>query len=292
MAPDRLRFDFSHFGPMTEDEIYRVEDLVNAEVLRNEPVLTDETGREQAEQAGAIAFFGDKYGEVVRVVRAGHDSVELCGGTHVSALGTIGPLQVVSEASIGSNTRRIEAVTGEASLARLRLFEHTVEETSERLRSQPSDLSAAVDRLLANQRSLEEQLRTLRSGQLRHEADELALSGGPLVVARRDGLEAGELRDLAIAVRDHPGIFAVGLVGATGPDRVAVVVAARKDSGIDARPVAVAAAAAVGGGGGGTPELATAGGRNLAGIEEAVRKLREAMDKGPGEPEAGGQASH
>ena len=92
-------------------------------------------------------------------------------------------------------------------------------------------------------------------------------------------------------MRDHPGVEAVGLVGATGPDRVAVVVAARKDSGIDARPVAVAAASAVGGGGGGTPELATAGGRNLAAIEEAVRKLREALDKGPGEPEAGGQAS-
>jgi alanyl-tRNA synthetase len=200
-------------------------------------------------------------------------------------------LQVVSEASIGSNTRRIEAVTGEGSLARLRFFEHTVEQTSERLRSQPSDLVSAVDRLLASQRSLEEQLRTLRSSQLRHEADELAASGGARVVARRDGLEAGELRDLAIAVRDHPGVEAVGLVGATGPDRVAVVVAARKDSGIDARPVAVAAASAVGGGGGGTPELATAGGRNLAAIEEAVRKLREALDKGPGEPEAGGQAS-
>jgi alanyl-tRNA synthetase len=291
VAPDRLRFDFSHFGPMTEEEIYRVEDLVNAEVLRNESVRTRETNREQAEGAGAIAFFGEKYGEIVRVVEAGHDSVELCGGTHVNALGTIGPLQVVSEASIGSNTRRIEAVTGEGSLARLRFFEHTVEQTSERLRSQPSDLVSAVDRLLASQRSLEEQLRTLRSSQLRHEADELAASGGARVVARRDGLEAGELRDLAIAVRDHPGVEAVGLVGATGPDRVAVVVAARKDSGIDARPVAVAAASAVGGGGGGTPELATAGGRNLAAIEEAVRKLRDALDKGPGEPEAGGQAS-
>ena len=174
VAPDRLRFDFSHFGPMTEEEIERVEDLVNAEVIRNEPVRTYETSRKQAEGAGAIAFFGEKYGEVVRVVEAGHDSVELCGGTHVSALGTIGPLQVVSEASIGSNTRRIEAVTGAASLARLHFFERTVEQTAQRLRSQPSDLPSAVDRLLSNQRTLEEQLRTLRSEQLRHEADELA----------------------------------------------------------------------------------------------------------------------
>ncbi|MGA3352106.1 MAG: alanine--tRNA ligase [Acidimicrobiales bacterium] len=291
VAPDRLRFDFSHFGPMSEEEIARVEDLVNFEVLRNEPVRTFETTRKEAEGAGAIAFFGEKYGEVVRVVEAGHDSVELCGGTHVNALGTIGPLQIVSEASIGSNTRRIEAVTGAASLARLRFFEQTVEQTAQRLRSQPSDVASAVDRLLASQRMLEEQLRTLRSEQLRGEADELAAGAvAGAVVGRRDGLEAGELRDLAIAVRDHLGVDAVGLVGVTGPERVGVVVAARKESGIDARAAAVQAAEAVGGGGGGTPELATAGGRNTAGIEQALRKLSESFVRDPGEPTAAGQA--
>ena len=292
VAPDRLRFDFSHFGPMSEEEIGRVEDLVNSEVLRNEPVRIRETTREQAESEGAMAFFGEKYGDIVRVVEAGHYSVELCGGTHVSSLGTIGPLQVVSEASIGSNTRRIEAVTGKASLARFRLFGRTVEEAAQRLRTQPSDLASALDRLLASQRVLEEELQTLRSDQLRNEAEVLAAgapaaTGGPLagrVVGRRDGLEAGELRELAIAVRDHPGVEAVGLAGVTGPDRVALVVAARKGSGIDARAVAVLAAAAVGGGGGGTPELATAGGRNVAGVEEALVKLGEALSRSPGEP--------
>ena len=291
VAPDRLRFDFSHFGPMSEEEIGRVEDLVNSEVLRNEPVRIYETSRQQAEGAGAMAFFGEKYGDVVRVVEAGHYSVELCGGTHVSSLGTIGPLQVVSEASIGSNTRRIEAVTGKASLARFRLFEGAVEQAAQRLRTQPSDLASAVDRLLASQRTLEEQLRTLRSDQLRRDADALAAGGvgatdGPMVgrvVGRRDGLEAAELRDLAIAVRDHPGVEAVGLAGVTGPERVALVVAARKGSGIDARAAAILAAAAVGGGGGGTPELATAGGRNIAGIEEALVKLGEALSRSLGE---------
>ena len=278
VAPDRLRFDFSHFGPMSEEEIARVEDLVNSEVLRNEPVRVYETSRQEAERTGAIAFFGDKYGDIVRVVEAGHDSVELCGGTHVNALGTIGPLQVVSEASIGSNTRRIEAVTGEASLARFRFFERAAEAASERLRTQPSDLPSAVDRLLTSQRTLEEQLRTLRGEQLRNEADALAASAdGGRVVARRDGLESVELRDLAIAVRDHPGIEAVGLAGVTGPERVALVVAVRKDSGVDARQAAAAAASAVGGGGGGAPELATAGGRNVAGIDEALRLLSEAL---------------
>ena len=299
VAPDRLRFDFSHFGPMSEEEIGRAEDLVNSEILRNEPVRVHETTRQEAEGAGAMAFFGEKYGDIVRVVEAGDHSVELCGGTHVNALGTIGPLQVVSEASIGSNTRRIEAVTGEASLARLRLFERTVEEAAQRLRTQPMDLPSALDRLLASQRALEEQLRTLRSEQLRNEADVLAAEAGGAgatggsatgrVVGRRDGLEAGELRDLAIAVRDHPGVEAVGLAGVTGPERVALVVAARKGSGIDARAVAALAATAVGGGGGGTPELATAGGRNVAGIEEALIQLGEALGRGPGEPEPDGE---
>ncbi len=292
VAPERLRFDFSHFGPLSEEETARVEDLVNSEVLRNAPVRVYETTRKQAESAGAMAFFGEKYGEVVRVVEAGHYSVELCGGTHVSSLGTIGPLQVVSEASIGSNTRRIEAVTGEASLVRVRLFERVVQQAAQRLRTQPSDLASAVDRLLASQRTLEEQLRTLRGDQMRKEADALATGavgapGGPLVgrvVGRRDGLEAGELRDLAIAVRDHAGVEAVGLVGVTGPDRVAVVVAAKKSSGIDARTAAVLASVAVGGGGGGTPELATAGGRNVAGVEEALLKLGEALGRRPDEP--------
>jgi alanyl-tRNA synthetase len=295
VAPDRLRFDFSHFGPMSEEEIARVEDLVNAEVLRNEPVRVFETSREEAEAAGAMAFFGDKYGEVVRVVEAGHDSVELCGGTHVSALGTIGPLQVVSEASIGSNTRRIEAVTGEASLARLRLFERTVEEAAERLRTQPSELASAVDRLLATQRSLEEQLRALRAGQMRGEADALAATaqGDPVgvVVGRRDGLDASELRDLAIAVRDHAGIAAVGLAGVTGPERVGVVVATTKGSGLDARAAASLAAGAVGGGGGGTAELATAGGRKVDAIDEAVLKLREALGAPQGRAGSGGEAT-
>ncbi|MGO9963796.1 MAG: alanine--tRNA ligase [Acidimicrobiales bacterium] len=290
VAPDRLRFDFSHFGPMSEEEIARVEDLVNREVLRNEPVRVHETTRKQAEAAGAMAFFGEKYGDIVRVVEAGHHSLELCGGTHVSSLGTIGPLQVVSEASIGSNTRRIEAVTGEASLARFRSFQRSVEEASQRLRTQPAELTTAVDRLLASQRTLEEQLRTLRADELRKDADALAAAAvaaapGPMagrVVGRRDGLEANELRDLAIAVRDHAGVEAVGLAGVTGPERVALVVATRKGSGIDARAAAVQAAGAVGGGGGGTPELATAGGRDVAGVEEALVRLAEALSRAPG----------
>ena len=162
-----------------------------------------------------------------------------------------------------------------------------VEEASQRLRTQPAELASAVDRLLASQRTLEEQLRTLRSDELRKDAD--ALAGLPWVrreacmagrvVGRRDGLDANELRDLAIAVRDHAGVEAVGLVGVTGPERVAL---RRRDEERfrDRRhAAAVQAAGAVGGGGGGTPELATAGGRNVAGVEEALVKLGEALSR-------------
>src|SRR5690606_39096636 len=120
VAPDRLRFDFSHFEALTPDQIAAIEDLANREILANAPVRHYETSMVDAQTKGAIAFFGEKYGETVRVLEAGEHSIELCGGTHVSALGDIGPLKIVSEGSIGSNVRRLEAVTGTGPIDRLR----------------------------------------------------------------------------------------------------------------------------------------------------------------------------
>ena len=123
VAPDRLRFDFTHYAPVTRAELDQIEDLVNTQILGDMEVVTEELPRAEAEAKGAIAFFGDKYGERVRVVHAGGRSVELCGGTHVERLGMIGPVEVVSESSIGSNLRRVEALTGTATLERLRANE-------------------------------------------------------------------------------------------------------------------------------------------------------------------------
>jgi alanyl-tRNA synthetase len=276
VAPDRLRFDFSHFGPLSREEVTAVEDLVNARIIADEPVETLETSREEAETAGAIAFFGEKYGERVRVVRAGHESVELCGGTHVHALGMIGPLKIVSEASIGANTRRIEALTGTASLARINEIGHTLEEAAELLHSQPEELTGAVARLVTRQKSLEEELAELRAGELQKLAGELgAQAANGKVVARTDCLGTNELRKLALLVRDLPGVTAVGLVGLTPEGRVALVVASEKTSGIDAKSAASGAALEIQGGGGGSAELATAGGRDPAGIERALERLGE-----------------
>ena len=274
VAPDRLRFDFSHFGPLSPEEIVEIEDLVNSRVIADEPVETAVSAREEAEAAGAIAFFGEKYGDRVRVVHAGHDSVELCGGTHVGALGMIGPMRIVSEGSIGANTRRIEAVTGAVSLARIRELDRTLLAAAELLRAKPDEVAAAVSRLVTRQRTLEEELANLRAGQVGAIAEQLLSSAADgLVIARQDGLDANELRELALSVRDRPGIRGVALAGAPGDGRVALVVAVTKESGLDARAAASEAAKAVGGGGGGSAELATAGGRDESGIDRAVEVL-------------------
>ena len=139
VAPDRLRFDFTHYAEVTRDELDQVEDLVNTQVLEDMNVMTEELARAEAEAKGAIAFFGEKYGERVRVVHAGERSVELCGGTHVERLGMIGPVEVISESSIGSNLRRVEALTGTATLERLRSNEARLAHAAGLLKSSPED---------------------------------------------------------------------------------------------------------------------------------------------------------
>jgi alanyl-tRNA synthetase len=282
VAADRLRFDFSHFGSLSQEEIFRIEDLVNHEVLRDRPVETEVTSREEAESEGAIAFFGEKYGERVRVVHAGTNSVELCGGTHVSALGMIGPLHIISERSIASNTRRIEAATGTTTLELMRATDQVLTGAGHVLQAAPLEVAAAAERVLARQRALEHELAAMRLGELGVDATALAAeaaSNKGIVVARRDGFEPNALRELALGVRDRSGVKGVGLAGVVGEDgRVAVVVAVVEGSGIDARSVAASAAKAVGGGGGGSPELATAGGRLAAGIDEALETMRELLE--------------
>ncbi len=280
VAPRRLRFDFHHFGALSPEEIASVEDIVNAHVLADEPVRVYETSKRAAEDAGAIAFFGDKYGDVVRVVEAGVASVELCGGTHVGALGMIGPFRIVSESSIGANTRRIEATTGARTLEELRDAERALEHAAHMLKTTPDGVADALARLVQRERALEDELQRLRSERLGVEAATLVASGARRLIERRDGLSPEELRELALSVRDRPGVEAVALVGSPDGARVALVVAVASGIGLDARTLASDAARAVGGGGGGSPELATAGGRDLAGIDAALSLLRAALRAG------------
>ena len=274
VAPDRLRFDFSHHGAVAPEELAAVATFANADVLTDAEVVVRETSKADAEAMGALAFFGDKYGERVRVVRAGPHSVELCGGTHVGALGMIGPITVVSEASIGSNTRRIEAVTGAASLERMVERERLLGEAAALLRTEPERVGEAIERLMDRQKVAERSLEQARSRELASEAGSLvgdAVDGA--VVARRDGLVPDQLRDLAQSIRTQGGLRVVVLGGSPDGAKASLAVSADGTT-AHAGDLAKQIAPLLGGGGGGKPELAVAGGKDPSGIDRALDEAR------------------
>jgi alanyl-tRNA synthetase len=276
VGPDRLRFDFSHYEAVTDDQIAEIERLANAETLANTPTRVFETTKDEAEALGAIAFFGDKYGDIVRVLEAG-SSIELCGGTHVRATGDIGTIKVVSESSIGSNLRRIEAVTGEASVALLQRDERLIADAARLVGSPADDLLVGVQRKIDEQRALQDEIKALRAQLAAGRAGELAaIAHEGVLVTRVDGLTPGDLRDLAIAVRQHPGIRLVVLVGETTSGGVGLVAAVESGSGWTASDLLKDAAKAVGGGGGGKGEIATAGGKDVGGIPAALELAAQA----------------
>jgi alanyl-tRNA synthetase len=276
VGPDRLRFDFSHYASVTPDEIERIEAIVNSETLANAPARSFETTKDEALAMGAMAFFGDKYGDIVRVLEVG-SSIELCGGTHVKASGDIGIVKVVSEASIGSNLRRIEAVTGANTLALLQRDEHVITDVARLVGASTDDVVTGVQRRLDEIKSLQDELKVLRAQLATGRASELAGGAdGGVVVERVDGLSPGDLRDLAIAVRQQPDVEVVVLVGVSDSGGVSLVGAVTAASGKVAGDLIKDAARAVGGGGGGKGDVATAGGKNVDGIDEALRIAKAA----------------
>jgi alanyl-tRNA synthetase len=278
VEPDRLRFDFSHFAAVSDDELAEVERLANGEVLTNTQVQAYETSKDEATADGAIAFFGDKYGDTVRVLRAG-SSFELCGGTHVSATGDIGAIKIVGESSIGSNLRRIEAVVGESSVAHMQDQARTMTRVAHLLGGTADGLENAVVRKIDELKAANDEIKALRAKVAATRAREIAESASATggVVHRVDGLSPGELRDLAIAVRAVDGVRAVVLAGVTDTGGVSLVSAT--DAGVTggAGPLIAAAAKAVGGGGGGKGDIATAGGKNPDGLPEALRLAADAV---------------
>ncbi|HEY6531354.1 MAG TPA: alanine--tRNA ligase [Acidimicrobiales bacterium] len=277
VAPDRLRFDFSHYEALSDDEIRRIEDLVAADVLANPPARHYETTMDHAQEVGAIAFFGDKYGDVVKVLEAGPHSTELCGGTHVKALGDIGPVKIISESSIGSNIRRLEAVSGTGPLERLRADEEQIKAAAEVLGVATDELVDAVSRRVAESKELRARVRELERQAASGRSGELASAAiDGVVVARVDGLDREALRDLAVAVRDAAGIRGVVLGSAPEAGGVALVAAVTPDSGLHASELIADAARAVKGGGGKSPDLAVAGGKDPAALDEALDLARAA----------------
>ena len=278
VGPDRLRFDFSHYAAVTADEIRRIEEIANSETLANAPARVFETTKDEAESLGAIAFFGDKYGDIVRVLEVGN-SIELCGGTHVRAAGDIGLIKVVGESSIGSNLRRIEATTGTNTLALLQRDAEAVAETARLVGTSTDDLVGGVQRRLDEIKTLHDELKTLRSKLASGRASELAAGAADgVLVTRVDGLSPNDLRELAIAVRQH-GVEQVVLGGVTDTGGVSLVAAVQPSTGRVAGDLIKDAAKAVGGGGGGKGDIATAGGKNPDGLDEALR-IAEAAARG------------
>ena len=271
VGPDRFRFDFSHPDGLRPEELAAVSQLANGDVLSDAPVEVVETSKAEAEAMGALAFFGDKYGDRVRVVRAGAHSTELCGGTHVDALGMIGPITVLSEGSIGSNTRRVEVMTGVGSLALLQERQRTLEDAARLLRVEPDGVIEALERLMDRQRQADKELARLERAQLEATAARLADAGTDgAVVARLDGLGADQLRDVAQAVRRH-GPDTVVLAGSPDGAKVALAVASGS---ADAAVTVKELAAVVGGGGGGSPEVAVAGGKDPTKIDDLLAEAR------------------
>ncbi len=280
VGPDRLRFDFNHYAALTDDEITRIEEVANAETLANTSVRAFETTKEEAGSLGAIAFFGDKYGDIVRVLEAGH-SVELCGGTHVRATGDIGLIKIVAESSIGSNVRRIEATTGANSVALLQRDEHVLTQASRLVGSNAEDLVGGVQRKLDELKAANDEIKALRAQLASGRASELAaVAVDGVVVTRVDGTGPGDLRDLAIAVRNQAGVRAAVLGGVTNTGGVSLVAAVSPDAGLQASELIKDAAKAVGGGGGGKGDVATAGGKNPEGVDAALDIARSAAGIG------------
>jgi alanyl-tRNA synthetase len=279
VAPDRLRFDFSHFQAVTPEELERIEDAANREIITDAPVRHYETTREHAEAIGAIAFFGEKYGDLVRVLEAGEHSVELCGGTHVHALGFIGPIKIVSEQSIGANLRRIEAVTGDAAIERIHEEERQLRRAAETLKVSSAEVPDRIQQLQQQVKTLNDQLDAARAREAEAEAGTLAAEAvDGIVAARRDGLRPDDLRRLAIATLDHLGNGVVALVGA-GPDRstAGIVVAVTPDltDRVSAAEIAGPAAKALGGGTAKNRELVVGGGKNVDAVEDALSLVRK-----------------
>jgi alanyl-tRNA synthetase len=278
VAPDRLRFDFSHFSAVTPEEIAEIERLANREVLSGEQVEILELNQQEALDMGAIAFFGEKYGDRVRVLRAGAHSLELCGGTHVTAIGNIGTIKILSESSIGSNLRRIEATTGFGSLQHIADEERQIQNAAAALKAKPGDLVEAVERTLAKQKELEAELKQLRAQARKGMAPSLvARAENGIVVARVDNVAGNDLRDLAMEIRNNAGIDGVVLIGTPDGNSVSLVSVTQKGGPLVASELIAGAAKIAGGGGGKGADMAMAGGRDASKIDEALEDVKRVL---------------
>jgi len=273
----RLRFDFSHFEALKPEQIKALEDIVNREVRKNTPVTTELTDIETAKAKGAMALFGEKYGDTVRVLSMGGDfSVELCGGIHAKRTGDISLFKIISEGGVASGVRRIEAVTGAAALAYLNAAEEQVKEAAQLVKGNRDNLIDKLSAVLERNRQLEKQLEQLQAKAASAAGDDLSnaaveVKGAKVLAARLDGQDGKALLALVDQLKNKLG-HAVILLGSEHEGKVVLVAGVTKDlsSQLKAGDLMKQAAAAVGGKGGGRPDMAQGGGVDVAALDQAL----------------------
>ena len=279
---DRLRFDFTHFSALTTDEIRRVEEIVNDQIEAALPVVTDVMSLEDARKTGAMALFGEKYGDNVRVVRMGDFSKELCGGTHVSNTGTIGCFKIVSEGSVASGVRRIEALTGQGVLKYYNDIEASYNEAAAKAKTEPSKLVKKIEDMQAQIKDLQSEINKMKSANAKDalgdiEAEEI--NGIKVVTRKLSGVGMNELRELGDQIKDKIGEGVV-VLASVADGKVNLIVTATDGAmakGAHAGNIIKAIAPLVGGGGGGRPNMAQAGGKDPSGIDGALAKVKELL---------------
>lgn len=279
VTPERLRFDFQHFEPISAEKLREIEQLVNKNIMFNAPVGMQEMEIEAAKEMGAMALFGEKYGDVVRVVDMGEFSVELCGGTHVKAAGDIGPFKILQETGIASGVRRIEAVTGELAWQNIYQTEDDIQSVADQVKSDRQQVVKKVAQVVEQQKALEKQLKSLQAKLAASQGDELAsqvvkVGDVNVLAAKLEGADMGVLRDILDKLRSKlaPAIIVLGTAGENKVNLVAGVSKEITDT-FKAGEVVNHVAQQVGGKGGGRPDMAQAGGKDPSKLDEALASV-------------------
>lgn len=285
VTPDRLRFDFTHFQPMTEEEIEKVEAIVNEQIAKSIDVETKVLAIEDAKKTGAKALFNEKYGDTVRVVCMGDFSKEFCGGTHVSNTGLINSFKIVSESGVAAGVRRIEALTGNGVFAYYKDIEKKYNDICKAAKATPANVEEKIAHMQAEIKSLNSEIDSLKNkaanealGDVLNQAEDV--NGVKFLAVKLNDVDMNELRNLSDDLKSKIGSGVVVLASAMGSDKVNLIVTATDDivkAGVHAGNIIKSAAPCVGGGGGGRPNMAQAGGKNPAGIEKAFETAKETL---------------
>ena len=281
---ERLRFDFSHFSAMTQDEIQKVEDIVNAEISNMLPVETNEMTIEEAKKTGAMALFGEKYGDSVRVVKMGDFSTELCGGTHVKNTGTIAAFKIIAESGVAAGVRRIEALSGDGVFQYYKELEDKIAILARTLKTTPAGVAEKAEHLMAELKAVQSENESLKSKAAKEALGDVMgqvkeIKGIKLLAVKVAGVDMNGLRDLGDQLKDKLGEGVVVLVSETEGkvNLIAMATDGAMEKGAHAGNLIKGIAGLVGGGGGGRPNMAQAGGKNPAGMDSAIEKVSEIL---------------